>query len=220
MNAMREAVPLSLPRWEWCTVGTDLSWLLQSVRDAVFEQERLTAEIHLLCGHSSHAAVIQGSVLEVRWRKETRPEGMELWDTILEAAAPFSFVQLEQLWRIWELPPAVFEPEYPTVASFLAGVIASEPAIVPVAVTRTTRPGSLQGIKCALETLDLDIGRPLQSFSLEHEDPSVIAQLLAELGVEADVNINLPHALRIAAGLQAPGAGKQSWARKSNASTW
>ncbi len=213
-------VAVTIPRWQWRTVAADLSWLFKRLPVPLGGPGRRFEETHLICARSSHSAVLRGDRLEVRWRKETAPEGFELWDTILDIALPFHATDLERLWTAWGLPRPAMRAEYPTVTSLLdEAIVAAAPLIAAAGVTRHCRETFFHGIACSVETIEVARSIHLQSFSIEHEDPSLMAHLLAGLGLKAADNINLVQSLRSALDLPQVEAGNQTWQKRSNASS-
>lgn len=213
------AVIVSLPRWQWRTVATDLSWLFKRLPVPLAGPGGRLEETHLICAHSSHSAVVRGDRLEVRWRKETAPEGFELWDTILDLNVPFRASDLERLWGAWGLPRPALSAEYPTIASFIGeAIVPAAPLIIAAAVTRECHETSFQGIACSVEMIEVEHTVQLQSFSIEHEDPSLMAELLHRLGLKGGDNINLLQSLRSALALPQLEAGTPTWPKRSNAS--
>lgn len=213
---MGPAVPVTIPRWQWRTVAPDLSSLFRRLPVPPNGPERRETEIHLICHNSSHSAVVRGGALELRWRKETGPDGFELWDTILHVELPFRAADLQRLWAAWELPHPSLQDEYRTIDGFLQGPIAAAAGVTPVTLSRSYRSGVLQGVSCSMETLDVVSAMRLQSFCVEHEDPSLLTQLLAGIGLRGCDNINLLHGLRTALGLEAATTrrGRDAWRRK------
>ena len=84
-------VPVSIPRWQWRTFGTDLSWLDRRLSTPGWVESRPVTEVHLVCRCSAHHAWLSAAVLTLQWRKEVGAGGFELWDTILRTGAPTNF---------------------------------------------------------------------------------------------------------------------------------
>ncbi|QQR74614.1 MAG: hypothetical protein IPJ17_03205 [Holophagales bacterium] len=216
---MSDFAPVSIPRWQWRTVAPDLSWLFRPLSIRESGSFRHLDETHLVCRQSSHHAWLAGDTLELAWRKEVSPEGLELWDTVLRARAPFGRESVGRLFEAWGLAAPEMAVALPTVPGLLAGPIAASPAIRPASLVRRCRVAPFHGIDCSLETLVVDGEIRLQSFSIEHEDPSLVVQVLEELGLGALANTSLLQGLRVALGLPLTEPGIRSWPKRSNAST-
>jgi hypothetical protein len=212
--------PVSIPRWQWRTFGADLSWLLRRLSTPAWVESRPVVETHLVCRHSTHHAWLSGGLLTLQWRVEQSAEGFELWDTILRTEAPFRAASLERLFLAWGLTA----PEAPGdgfgVEGLLAGPIAGTPSVRAVEVERRARRTTLDGLSCGLETVAMGPSRRADSFVLEHEDPSLMAQLLRDLGLDALANTNFLQGLKQALDLPQQDPERPTWARKSNASSW
>ena len=222
---MSLAVPVAIPRWQWRTAASDLSRLFRRFPASTDAGERIE-EIHLICSHSSHSVVLTGQTLELRWRKETRPDGLELWDTILRTSLPYRGEDLARLWATWGVAATVPGADYFSVTSFLDEAIRPHRSVLPARVVRQCRHVTLHGIVCSLEQVivgsiekvDVAPATRFDSFAIEHEDPSLMTQVLASLGLDARDNINFLQGLRNALELPALDVRNRTWPKKSNAS--
>jgi hypothetical protein len=212
-------VPLAIPRWQWRTMADDLSRVFRRFPASPLDAGRQVEEIHLVCLHSSHSAILRGEQLELRWRKETGPGGSELWDSIVTVSAPFPAEAIARLWTVLGLDGRPPLTPFTTTAAFLDEAITPNPSVIPVRVARTCRETAFSGIACTLETVRIGAAVVMDSFTMEHEDPSVIVQMLAELGLDPDIHINLLQALKHVLGLPAENARNLKWPMKSNASS-
>ena len=160
-------------------------------------------------------------MLEARWRKEVSPEGFELWDTILRAQAPFAAHSLRGLYTAWGLETPDIGEERLSVAALLAGPLATTEPLHVVRLTRRARIGVIDGITCCLETIVQEESTSVDSFSIEHEDPSLMAELLADQGLTTSTNTSFVQALRESLGLKPLNQMEgQTWAKRSSASSW
>lgn len=216
---MNTVLPVSIPRWQWRTFDDDLSWLSRRLSAPHGGPIRRVEETHLVCTHSLHHAWLLGDTLELRWRKEVDALGCELWDTILRTSLPFTAAGVSRLYDAWGLAPPSPMGTYTDVPAFLAAVTASTPSVQTVRVERQCRGEFLHGVACSIETIEAGPSVRLQSFSIEHEDPSLIAQVLRDLGLETRGNTNFLQGLKHALGLPTTDPGNRTWLRKSSAST-
>ncbi|MBZ0090027.1 MAG: hypothetical protein K8H90_06585, partial [Thermoanaerobaculia bacterium] len=95
---MTGCTPVSIPRWQWRTSASDLSWLRRRLSSPGWLTSPPSDQTHLICLHSAQHAWLETGELELQWRKETGAEGFELWDTILRAAEPFDAASLARLY--------------------------------------------------------------------------------------------------------------------------
>ena len=215
---MSNVIPISIPRWQWRTFAADLQSLSRRFPGLFAGDERRVDEIHILCLGSSHHAFVRGETLELRWRKEVDSDGFELWDTVLRCEPPLRAAQISRLWSAWGLEGPAPSGAFATVAAFVDGALAPEPALVPVRLTRWCREARFQGIDCSIESIEIGGAAAIRSVAFEHEDPALIGQLLTQLGLDARDNTNFVQGLKKALGLTATDARERTWARKSNAS--
>lgn len=215
---MSDIVQVSIPRWQWRTCAADLSWLVRRLPVPPTGPGRRIEEVHFVCLHSSHHAFVHADALKLRWRKELSPEGFEIWDTVLRARLPFQPADVARLHAAMGLSAPDPRAAYPTVGAFVDGVIAATPDVTAVRIVRQARDASFHGFTCSIETVEAAPPARFETFSIEHEDPSLMAQVLTELGLDARANINFLQGLRNALGLPAVDARNPTWQGKLNAS--
>jgi hypothetical protein len=95
--------------------------------------------------------------------------------------------------------PALSRDSY-TIEEFFNSLIAAQPALRVARVDKSRRGFDFQG--CIAEFVRLSVeSRPLQSFSLEHQDRSLILAALEQLGLDSHANTSYPLGLKRALGL-------------------
>jgi hypothetical protein len=215
-------VAVTIPRWQWRILAPDLSWLADRLSAHAWSAVRPTTEIHLVCMHSAHHAWLHGDELVLRWRKEVGPHGFELWDTILRRAAPFPPASLARLYSAWSLPEPESRAEALSVADLLRGPIAATPSVRPVTVHRQGRTADLEGMACRFEEVATEaVSSPLfESFSIEHEDPSLMARWLRDVGLRRSLNSGFLDGLKRGLEPQSHARRSKLWAKRSNANSW
>ena len=197
---MGDFIPVAIPRWQWRTVARDLTPLFEWFPAWRRGAGNRIEEVHLVCPHSSHSASLRGDRLQLRWKKESRAEGCELWDTILDVRAPFPADAVARLWTVLGLPGAPAHAHFAT-AAMLLDAVANDPSVTPVGIVRTEQDIAFQGIRCLLETIRIGPGETVDSLFIEHEDPSLLMQVLADLGLDTTPNTNLLQAIKRVLGL-------------------
>ncbi len=211
--------PVSIPRWQWRTFAQDLSWLAERASIGANVAARRVEETHLVCLPSAHHAWLAGDVLEMRWRKEISPTKLELWDTILQTAAPFGPESVARLCSAWGLPVPALRVEGVLPEELISQMTALTPSVRPVQVVRLGRTTDLDGIRCCLETILAGPSLRLDSFAIEHEDPALLDNLIAELKLGHLVNTSFLAGLKDGLGLGTSTSKERQWARKSSEST-
>ena len=89
-----------------------------------------------------------------------------------------------------------------TVEQFLAEIVGPDPDLSAVEITKYRESFTLDGASCELAAIRVG-GVPMESFCLEHEDPSLLTQVLRRLGLDSRRNVNYPMGLKAALGLLA-----------------
>lgn len=192
--------PLVIPRWEWRTFAPSLASLRKRLAGSVAGPGRESREVHVLCLKSSHNTRIRLGGVDLRWRHQVRPDGLELWDPVLKCAFPLPASFVLRLFEAWGLaPPKLARTTY-TQEQLLAEVVGPCPDLVPVEAALEIDGFALDGTRCELARVTAP-GTTVETFSVEHEDPALVTHALAELGLDSRRNISVPMGLKTALGL-------------------
>ena len=216
---MSTPATLVIPRWEWRTFAASLADLRRAVEETRLETPRESRETCVLCLRSSHNAKIRDGLMDLKWRKQVDPDGLELWDPVLKSAFPFGASFMPRLFEAWGLPaPALARGAY-SLSQFLEEVVAPSPDLRSVEITKHRQGFTLDGTTCEFARIEAESFR-LESFCVEHEDPALVLQVLRSLGLDSHRNINYPMALKRALAPQgSDGPGDTRWEKRSNASS-
>ena len=104
-----------------------------------------------------------------------------------------------RIFRMASATPALSRDNY-TIEEFFNSLIAGQPALRVARVDKSRRGFVFQG--CIAEFVRLSVSlHPLQSFSVEHEDRSLILAALEQLGLDSHANTSYPLGLKRALGL-------------------
>ena len=192
--------PLVIPRWEWRTFAPSLAPIRERLAGSVAGPGREGREVHVLCLKSSHDTRIRRGGVDLRWRHQVRPDGLELWGLVLESAFPLKASFVLRLFEAWGLStPSVSRDSY-TQEQFLAEVVGPCPDLVPVEAALEIDGFALDGTRCELARVTAP-GTRVETFSVEHEDPALVVHALGELGLDSHRNISVPMGLKAALGL-------------------
>lgn len=193
-------IPVALPWWEWRTFAHRLGGLRRRFAKAEPLGSQAVDETCLLCTRSSHYARIQDGRLDLAWRKQVHPDGAELWDRVLSSSFPCPAEFIQRLFRIWAVEPGELGRAAYTPAQFLREVIRPHPFLMAVQAHKEEQSFRLDGAACTFEQIRA-LGRRLDGFRIEHEDPALICDALHDLGLDGHDNVNYPEALKRALGL-------------------
>jgi len=199
---MPNTTTVFIPRWEWRTFAPSLSGLRSRIGDVTFEAPRESRETYVLCLKSSHNARVRGGTIDLKWRKQADPSGLELWVPVFTSQFPLAAKFMPRIFEAWGIPvPLLQRPTY-TLEQFLGEIVDSDPDLAAVEITKRRQGFALDGTRCELAAIQAgDV--PMESFRLEHEDPALLMQVLRRLGLDSRRNINYPMGLKAALGLLA-----------------
>lgn len=188
--------PVVIPHWEWRTfasVGCEEG--LANLGTHLGSAEG--RELRLICLPSSHDVAIKQGRMTLKWRKQTRQEGLECWDTVLDSAFPCPLETVQRLFEAWGVPP----PEHPrssyTLPAFLEEAVQSHPDLRVVEVQAHTESFSVEGARCEWTRLTAN-AVPCQCLCIQHEDPGIILQVVRRLGLQAQKHASYPTGLKSA----------------------
>lgn len=197
---MTHTSAMVIPRWEWRTFAPSLDDLRRRTNGVAFQAPRETRETYLVCLKSSHNAKVRDGLLDLKWRKQVDADGLELWDPVLKSSFPVEAGVLPRLFEAWGLPlPALPRPAY-TLSELLDEVVEPNPALRAVRTVKRREGFTLDGTTCEFARIVAD-GIPLESFCVEHEDPSLVLHVMRNLGLDSHQNINYPLGLKRALAL-------------------
>ena len=199
---MPNTTAMIIPRWEWRTFAPSLAGLRSRLGDVAFGAPRESRETYVVCMKSSHNAKIRDGMIILKWRKQVDPSGLELWVPVLRSGFPLAADFMPRIFEAWGIAtPPLSRPAY-TQEQFLEEIVGPDPDLSPVEITTRREAFELDGASCELAVIRAG-GVPMESFRLEHEDPSLVMQVLRRLGLDSRRNINYPMGLKAALGLLA-----------------
>jgi hypothetical protein len=197
---MMTPATMVIPRWEWRTFAPSLADLRRAVGGVPLEPPRESRETYLLCLRSSHNTRVRDGLMDLKWRKQVSPDGLELWDPVLKSSFPFDASFMPRLFEAWGLrTPSLARLRY-TLAQFLEEILAPNPDLRAVDVTKNSQRFTRGGTTCEFARLTVD-SLPLETFCVEHEDPELVLQVVRGLDLDSRHNVNYPMGLKRALAL-------------------
>lgn len=197
---MSHTSAMVIPRWEWRTFAPSLDDLRGKVNGVEFQAPREILETYFVCLKSSHNAKVRDGLMDLKWRKQVDADGLELWDPVLKSTFPIEAGIVPRLFEAWGLPlPALPRASY-TLPELLDEVLEPNPALRAVRTVKRREGFTLDGTTCEFARIVAD-GVPFESFCVEHEDPSLVLQVIRSLGLDSHQNINYPLGLKRALAL-------------------
>ena len=189
-----------IPRWEWRTFSASLAALERAIGPMADVAPRNSSEIYILSLHGPQNAKLRGGLIDIKRLQQVDDDGLELWEPVFKAKFPLGHCDIAVAFSEWHLPlPALSRDSY-TIEEFFNSLIAAQPALRVARIDKSRRGFVFQG--CIAEFVRLSVeSRSLQSFSLEHEDRSLILAALEQLGLDSHANTSYPLGLKRALGL-------------------
>jgi len=192
---MSKAAPLDMPRWEWRSFAPSFEAFRQGHPELSPSPAVTSQEVCLLRQKSMHDVQIQDGTVRLKWRKETGPGGLELWDPILSAGFPCPPMVVARLFEAWGIPvPRLDRSEY-TQEQFLDVVRRHAPEVDAVNIVKQSETFQLDGVSGEFARLEIRRAR-IECLSVEHEDPGLTLQVIARLGLRARGNTSYPQGLK------------------------
>ena len=189
-----------IPRWEWRTFSASLAALERAIGPMADVAPRNSSEIYILSLHGPQNAKLRGGLIDIKRLQQVDDDGLELWEPVFKAKFPLGRCDIAVAFSELHLPlPALSRDSY-TIEEFFNSLIAAQPALRVARVDKSRRGFDFQG--CIAEFVRLSVeSRSLQSFSLEHQDRSLILAALEKLGLDSHANTSYPLGLKRALGL-------------------
>ena len=186
-----------IPRWEWRTFSASLAALERAIGPLADVAPRNSSEIYILSLHGPQNAKLRGGLIDIKRLQQVDDDGLELWEPVFKAKFPLGRSDIAVAFSEWHLPiPALSRIAHDRLQS----LIAAKPALRVARVDKSRRGFVFQG--CIAEFVRLSVeSRSLQSFSLEHQDRSLILAALEQLGLDSHANTSYPLGLKRALGL-------------------
>jgi exopolyphosphatase/guanosine-5'-triphosphate,3'-diphosphate pyrophosphatase len=201
-----------VPRWEWRCFAPSLATIAQAVAIPSEAASRESDEIYVLDPRGTENAKIREEVLDIKRLRQIDADGLELWEPVFQARFPLSRSDLAAASAVWPLPLESLRRETYTIEQFIEEVISLRADLHVVLVHKSRRAFTFAG--CIAELVRVAVeSRTLESFSLEHEDPTRILAALLTLGLDGHANTNYSLGLRRALGVMRATTDQQKESR-------
>jgi hypothetical protein len=190
-----------IPRWEWRCFAPSLATIAQAVAIPSDATSQESDEIYVLDPRGTESPKIRGGVLDIKRLRQIDANGLELWEPVFKACFPLSRSDLAAASVVWGLPLETLPRESYAVEQFIDDVISLRADLHVLRVHKSRRAFTFDGCIAELVRLAVEF-RMLETFSLEHEDPTRILAALRTLGLNGHANTNYSLGLRRALGLE------------------
>jgi hypothetical protein len=183
-----------IAQWEWRTFGSDFGTAESLIRQFP-ARVRSGSEIYVICDTSAANAKIRDGQLDVKLLRERSDDGFERWSPQIKTPFPLSSASIRELFGIWNLtlPPA--RRESYSQEQFLEEVVARQPGLVAVPVTKERHGFSLND--CVVEIAELRVdGAPMRTMAVESAQLEGVRSTVRLLTLSKFEHVNYVTALK------------------------
>ncbi len=179
-----------VPRWEWRCFAPSLAELVTKAHVPPDVQARESDETYILrlAADSADNIKIRGGVLDVKRLLATSEAGLQQWRPVFKASFPLRRSNMEEIFGRRK-----FTDESYTLSDLLA-FVAGQHDLRAVNINKSRRGFSYGGCIAEIARVSMS-GLALDTFSLEHEEPTRVVAALAALGLDGHVNTSYPKGL-------------------------
>lgn len=201
-----------IPQWEWRCFAPSVTRITEAVAIPSDATSRESDEIYVLDPRGTENTKIRDGILDIKRLRQIDVDGLELWEPVFKTRFPLSRSDLAAACAAWALPLETLPRETYTIEQFIEEVVPLRADLHVVRVHKSRRSFTFAG--CIAEVVLLAVeSRTLESFSLEHEDPTRIRAALLTLGLDGHANTNYSLGLRRALGLKRATTEQQKGSR-------
>lgn len=191
------------PHYEFRVWAENLALLRKKLERLGQPKETVSKEIYLVSGTTDRCNVkIRSDLVDIKILIEEY-RGLQRWKPTLKAGFPLaSSVIATQVFPSLELqPPSLSKPEY-SMDEFLGEVIATEPAVTRVDVSKTRCQISVG--TCQTEFASVTLNNVLRdTVAVESTDPDALLQLVRDLGIAGETNTSYIREIKQVLGVSA-----------------
>lgn len=190
-----------IPRWEYRVFAEDLGEIDGNVRAHECTRVLDSAEDYIVCRSSGNNVKIRDGLLDIKRLENVNDDTLEQWLPVLKVGFPCSADDVAGVFSAFGLTrPEMARDEY-TYDQFISEVVGGDDELAVVKVVKK-RHGFMLGeviVEVAEVTFD---GVPLKTAAVEHTDPTLVMEIVRELGLDTFTNVNYIRAMKKAVGME------------------
>jgi hypothetical protein len=191
-----------IPRYEFRAFAQNFGLVEERLRAGrPSEQIRESVEFYVVsAGNEDHNVKIRYETLDIKKLMEVR-DGLEQWRPVLKVELPLAANTIrEEVLRALGVEPEELAREAYTARQLIDEVVRPHPDLAAAHVFKRRFGFTVHG--CTAEIAELLInGAAIRSVAVESEDPGVVRDAMAQLGLAAYENVNYPRAIKRVLGL-------------------
>ena len=182
------------PRWEWRTFANDVGDVDRRLR-TLTGGRRDSAETYIVAPGAEINTKIRDEILDIKVLQQVDGHGLELWLPVLKVPFPLTDEAVQAALCAWGLPPVEHVSRRWPVAAFLADIVARQPSLARVDVTKVRYGAVIDD--CLVEIADLTFaGEPVRTIAVESVDADRVWRTVDALGLSTFENVSYVKALK------------------------
>jgi exopolyphosphatase/guanosine-5'-triphosphate,3'-diphosphate pyrophosphatase len=194
-----ELAPVIVPRWEWRTFGDSFGDAEDRLRAGDATGVKESDEVYVLSVESDSSVKVRGGQMDVKRLEAVSEVGLEQWRPVLKAEFPLAAADVGAVLDALAVARPLVRDAY-TLDELLEEIVRADPALHAIDVHKRREHFTFAGCMAELSELRTDAGSR-RTIAIESEDPARLVAAVAELGLEARANVNVPRALKALAGI-------------------
>ncbi|HEX6763064.1 MAG TPA: hypothetical protein VF094_09705 [Gaiellaceae bacterium] len=192
-----------VPRWEWRGFGHGVAAAEERFAAVEPEREEESDETYVLSDRSDASVKIRAGTMDVKHLEQVDEAGLEQWKPVLKASFPIAGSDVPTVLRALEAGvPALDRAEY-GADELIAEVVRPDPALRAVGVHKRRRHYTIGGCMAELSDIRVD-DATTRTVAIESTDSKAVLAVLAELGLDSHLNVNVPRGLKSLTDFGAP----------------
>ncbi len=190
-----------IPRWEYRIFAEDLGEVDSNVRTHECTRVLESAEDYIICRSSGNNVKIRDGLLDIKQLEDTNNDTLEQWLPVLKVGFPCPADDAARIFLAFGLKsPEMARDEY-AYDQFINEVVGGADELAVVKVTKKRHGFMIRDT--IVEVADVTFnGVAQKTAAVEHIDPSLVMEVVRELGLDAFTNVNYIKAMKKAVGME------------------
>ena len=190
-----------IPRWEYRVFAEDLGAIEGSIREHEVTRVKESAEDYIVSRSSGNNVKVRDGLLDIKHLENTNEDTLEQWMPVMKVGFPCPADDVGRIFSAFDLTrPEMGRAEY-TYDQFIDEVVGGSEELAVVKVTKKRTGFMIREVIVEVAEVTFD-GVSLKTAAAEHIDPTLVMEVVRELGLDAFPNVNYIKAMKRAVGLE------------------
>jgi exopolyphosphatase/guanosine-5'-triphosphate,3'-diphosphate pyrophosphatase len=190
-----------IPRWEYRVFAEDLGAIESKIRAHEVTREKESAEDYIVCRVSGNNVKVRDGLLDIKQLENVNDDTLEQWMPVMKVGFPCPADDVARIFSAFDLArPEMKRDEY-TYDQFIDEVVGGSEELEVVKVTKKRQGFMIREVIVEVAEVTFD-GVAMKTAAAEHIDPSLVMELVRELGLDALPNVNYIKAMKTAVGME------------------